>query len=57
MVVSDEEQEMQVQEMKEVHDTQLTKKQAEAVLGCEDMLTGNGYCTNIELRTSKVLNS
>ncbi len=57
VVVSDDEQEMQVQEVQALHETQLTKKEAEAVPGREDMLTGNVHCTNIELRTSKVLNS
>ncbi len=59
VVVSDEEQEqeVQVQELEELHKMQWTKKWVETVLGHEDMFTGNGHCTNIELRTSKVVNS
>ncbi len=55
VVLSDEEEEdMQVQEVQQME----TEKPAPApVPGREDMLTGEVHCTNIELRTSKVLNS
>ena len=59
MVVSDEEEEehMQVQEVQEVHRTKEEEPAPAPVPGHEDMLTGKVHCTNIELRTSKVLNS
>ncbi len=61
MVLSDEEEELQVvqEEKRPQGDAKDVKQeqQGKAVPGHEDMLTGNVHCTNIELRTSKVLNS
>ncbi len=56
VVLSDEEEE-QVQEVQEVKQTEAEKPAPAPVLGREDMLTGEVHCTNIELRTSKVLNT
>ena len=55
VVLSDEEDDTQVQEVQEVQ--QMEKPVPAPVPGREDMLTGEVHCTNIELRTSKVLNS
>ncbi len=58
VVLSDEEAEdIQVQEVQEVPHTEGDKPAPAPVPGREDMLTGEVHCTNIELRTSKVLNS
>ncbi len=58
VVLSDEEEELQVvQEEERLPGEAEDVKQEKAVPGREDMLTGNVHCTNIELRTSKVLNS
>ena len=58
IVLSDEEEEVQeVVQASEVQDMQEEQAQGKPVPGREDMLTGEVHCTNIELRTSKVLNS
>ncbi len=58
VVVSEEEEEhMQMQEVQEVHRTKEEEPAPAPVPSREDMLTGKVHCTNIELRTSKVLNS
>ncbi len=54
---NEEEDDIQVQEVQEVPHTEADKPAPAPVPGCEDMLTGEVHCTNIELRTSKVLNS
>ena len=63
IVLSDEEEELQevVQEERpqasDAKDVQEEQEQGKPVPHHEDMLTGEVHCTNIELRTSKVLNS
>ncbi len=58
VVLSDEEEEVQeMVQASEAQDVQEQQAQGKKVPGHEDMLTGEVHCTNIELRTSKVLNS
>ncbi len=58
VVLSDEEDEVQeVVQASEAQDVQDKKAKGKPVPGREDMVTGKVHCTNIELRTSKVLNS
>ena len=59
VVISDEEEEVvQVVHASEAQDdVQEQQAPGKKVPGHEDMLTGEVHCTNIELRTSKVLNS
>ncbi len=59
-MLSNEEEELQVvqEERPQASDAKdMQEEQGKPVPGHEDMLTGEVHCTNIELRTSKVLNS
>ncbi len=57
MLYDEEEEVQEVVQASKAQDVQEEQVQGKPVPGREDMLTGEVHCTNIELRTSKVLNS